>query len=160
MYQKSLPEGNVAVKSRHTFDSQLTAHQKLCTSKNHNNNLRERGRTDYNTPFFTLIHALISMKLLPPVFWALSWQSGAEVCWLAAPSSPLDCFLLCPLQLSTRCIPSSVDCHAALFSWRRQKWSKTAQCAPPFVQKSQMTPETSQDVATIGLVFLFNADSC
>lgn len=63
-------------------------------------------------------------RLLPPVIWALSWQIGAVVCCSAAPSGPPDCFRPCPVQLLTRCIPSSVDCHAALFSRRREKWNK------------------------------------
>lgn len=74
----------------------------------------------------------ISIKLLPPAFWALSWQSGAEVYCSAAPSGPPDCFLPRPLQLLTRCIPSSVDCPAAFFTWRSQKWNKQ--------QKSRLHP--------------------
>lgn len=69
----------------------------------------------------------ISLKLLPPVFWAHSWQSGAEVWCSAAPSGPPGCFWLCPLQLWPRCIPLSVDCQTVLFSWRTQKWNKQQQ---------------------------------
>lgn len=75
----------------------------------------------------TLIHALISIKMLPPVFWALSWQIGAVVCCSVPLSGPPECFQPCPVQLLTRCIPLSVDCPAALFGWRRQKWNKQQQ---------------------------------
>lgn len=85
----------------------------------------------------TQIPASISRHPLPRVFWAPSWQSGAEVCCSRAPSGPPGLFLPCPLRLSPRCLPLSVDVHAALLqSWKGQKWIQPQECSALLTAKT------------------------
>lgn len=153
MYQKSLPEGNVAAKRHHTFSEQVRAHQNLCTSKNHNNDLRERGKEDSNTQVYTDSrmnpHKAFTPSVLGSLFTkrcrGLLVSSTVWSTWLRPAVS-------CPAVDSLHSIVRRLSSCSFPLEKTEMKQT-TAKSAPPFQQKRQMMSEASHDVATTGLVF-------